>query len=215
MLGHAEVRKFYDAFGEKQNKQFYEEAATNLLLEKGEFDKAHSIVEFGCGTGKLASQLLNEIVPDDCKYLGIDISQTMVRLCQDNINPFADRAACQQTTGEPVVNIPDQSTDRFVSLYVMDLLSEEDTISLMREAQRILIPGGYLCLASLTHGTTLISGAVTFIWRCLYRLKPSIVGGCVPINLTRFLDEEKWEIRMDTAIVSFGVPSQVVIASRL
>jgi ubiquinone/menaquinone biosynthesis C-methylase UbiE len=215
MLGYAEARKFYDAFGERQDKQFYEEAATNLLLEYGEFHKARSIVEFGCGTGKLASRLLNGIVPDDCQYLGLDISQTMIRLCQDNINPFAERAACQQTNGEPVINMPDQSTDRFVSLYVMDLLSEEDTISLLKEAQRILTPGGYLCLASLTHGTTLISGAVAFIWRCLYKLKPSFVGGCTPINLTRFLDEEKWEIGTDTIVVSFGVPSQVVIATRV
>jgi ubiquinone/menaquinone biosynthesis C-methylase UbiE len=111
--------------------------------------------------------------------------------------------------------MPDQSTDRFVSLYVMDLLSEEDTISLLREAQRILTPGGYLCLASLTHGTTLISGAVAFIWRCLYKLKPSLVGGCRPVNLTRFLDEDKWEVRVDTVVVSFGIPSQIIVASRL
>jgi ubiquinone/menaquinone biosynthesis C-methylase UbiE len=215
MLGHTEVRKFYDAFGKKQDKQFYEERATNRLLENGEFDKASSIVEFGCGTGKLASRLLNEIVPDDCKYLGLDISQTMIRLCQDKINPFAKRAVCQQTNGEPVINIPDQSTDRFVSLYVLDLLSEEDTISLLREAQRILIPGGYLCLSSLTHGTTLVSNLVAFIWRWLYKLKPSIVGGCTPINLTRFLDKEKWEIRTDTVVVSYCVPSQVIIASRM
>lgn len=51
MLTYGEARKFYDAFAEKQDKQFYEESATNLLLEQGRFDKANSIVEFGCGTG--------------------------------------------------------------------------------------------------------------------------------------------------------------------
>ena len=215
MLDHAEARKFYDAFGEKQDKQFYEDAATNLLLKNGEFDKAHSIIEFGCGTGKLASRLLNEFVPGDCKYLGLDLSQTMVRLCQDNINPFADRAVCKQTNGEPEISIPKQSTDRFVSLYVLDLLTEEDSLSVLREAQRILIPGGYLCLAALTHGTTLISSTVAFFWRCLHNLKPSVVGGCRPVNLTRFLDEDKWEVRVDTVVVSFGVPSQIIVARRL
>ena len=62
-LTSSKIRDFYDAFGKKQDKQFYEDAAIDHLIEHGEFEKAGYVVEFGCGTGKLASRLLTEILP--------------------------------------------------------------------------------------------------------------------------------------------------------
>jgi ubiquinone/menaquinone biosynthesis C-methylase UbiE len=201
-----EAKNFYDSFGKKQDKQFYEETAIDALIEQGEFTDAKNIVEFGCGTGKLASRLLENVSPDNCRYSGIDISQTMISLCHENIKPFSDRAK---------LDTPDQSADRFLSAYVLDLLSENDVAILLNEAYRILMPDGYLCLASLTHGVTLTSRFVELLWNGLYKLKPSIVGGCRPIDLTTHLPGDKWHIAHDSTMVSYGVPSQVVIAKKL
>ena len=50
-----QARRFYDRFGIKQDSQaFYENPALNKLVQFGEFEKAHDIVEFGCGTGRFA-----------------------------------------------------------------------------------------------------------------------------------------------------------------
>ncbi|WP_038250506.1 class I SAM-dependent methyltransferase [Ghiorsea bivora] len=215
MLTYNEAQRFYDSFGKKQSKQFYEESAMNNLIELGKFDEAKNIIEFGCGTGKLASRLLKNILSRKCYYLGVDISQTMVALCQKNIEQYSDRAKCYKNEGKPIINITDQSADRFISTYVLDLLTEEDIIVLLNEAYRILLPGGYLCLASLTHGTSFVSHIVEFIWSSLYKLKPSIVGGCRPIKISEYLQNDKWHILHDSTIVSYGVPSEVVIARRL
>lgn len=215
MLTYTEVQRFYDSFGRKQDKQFYEESSINDLIEQGEFSEAKNIVEFGCGTGKLASRLLNNILSTNCHYLGVDISQTMVDLCQNNIEKYSDRTKCCKNEGEPKIDIPDQSADRFISTYVLDLLTAEDIMTLLNEAYRILLPGGYLCLASLTHGVSTISNIVEIIWNSLYKLKPSIVGGCHPIKLPEYLQSDKWNIIHDSVIVSYGVPSEVVIAERL
>ncbi|NOZ10853.1 MAG: class I SAM-dependent methyltransferase [Gammaproteobacteria bacterium] len=215
MLSYCEVIKFYDAFGKRQDKQFYEKAAINDLIEQGQFDEAKNIIEFGCGTGKLASRLLACITPDSCHYLGVDISQTMVSLCRKNIGSFSERATCYKTEGESRIDAPDQTADRFISTYVLDLLTEEDAISLLNEAHRVLLPGGYLCLASLTHGISFVSRIVEILWRRLYQLKPFIVGGCRPINLKKYLQNDQWHVVHDPVIVSYGVPSEVVIAKRL
>ena len=215
MLTYNEVQRFYDSFGRKQDKQFYEESAINDLIKRGNFGEAKNIVEFGCGTGKLASRLLKNILSNNCHYLGVDISQTMVTLCQKNIKQYSDRSKCYKNEGEPRIDIPDQSADRFISTYVLDLLAEKDKITLLNEAYRILLPGGYLCLASLTHGVSLISHIVEIIWNSLYKLKPSIVGGCHPINLTEYMQSDKWNIIHNSVIVSYGVPSEVIIAERL
>jgi SAM-dependent methyltransferase len=46
--------------GAKQDWQACDEQpALDLLLEHGQFAEATSVVEFGCGTGQLAQQLLS------------------------------------------------------------------------------------------------------------------------------------------------------------
>ncbi|GMR19774.1 MAG: class I SAM-dependent methyltransferase [Gammaproteobacteria bacterium] len=215
MLTYDEAKRFYDSFGEKQDRQFYEEVVINDLIEHSELDKAKYIVEFGCGTGKLASRLLNSVLPPGSKYVCIDVSETMVALCQKNIERFSDRARCYKNEGSPIITVPDQSADRFISTYVLDLLNESDVNTLLNEAYRILKPSGILCLASLTHGTILSSRIVEFIWNSLYRINPRIVGGCRPINLVAHVQGKNWDIVHNTTLVSYGVPSEVLVARRL
>ncbi len=215
MLTHKEAQKFYDSFGRKQDKQFYEESALNELITHSNFSEAKNIIEFGCGTGKFASRLLKDILPDNCHYLGIDISQTMIDLCKKNIQPYSERSKCIKINGETVINAADQTIDRFVSTYVLDLLSENDSITLLDEAHRVLLPGGYLCLANLTGGISLFSHFVEIIWNTLYKLKPAITGGCRPIHLMKYLSGNKWQIIHHNVIVSYGVPSEVIIARRI
>ena len=75
VLSHAEARRFYDAFGARQDRQgFYEEPAQVDLLEHLELERAGAIVELGCGTGRLAARILAERAPPDCRYLGTALS---------------------------------------------------------------------------------------------------------------------------------------------
>ena len=214
MLTHDEIRRFYDRFGSKLDRQVYEAAAFDILIEHGCFGEAMYIVEFGCGTGRLAVRLLKNILSDECRYTGVDISQTMTALCREKIEQYAGRAECCHTEGMPRVAVPDQCADRFVSTYVLDLLSRQDIDSVLDEAYRILLPGGLLCLASLTHGVSPLSRFVTKLWNALYRISPTAVGGCRPIKLAGYLPIGRWRILHDSVIVSYGVPSEVVVAEK-
>jgi len=46
--------------------------ATQALLSLAgpQLQAAASVVEFGCGTGKLAERLLRDVLPPSCRYLG-------------------------------------------------------------------------------------------------------------------------------------------------
>ncbi len=214
MLTYEQAKKFYDSFGHKQDKQFYEEKAISTLIEQGNFSKAQHVVEFCCGTGKLAARLLKEVLPPQCHYTGIDISETMVHLCQQNTAPFAPRAKCYQSNGQPRLDISMQSADHFISAYVLDLLNENDIHVLLQEAHRILKPGGFLCLAGLGHGKGILSRSIETVWRFLFRLSPFIVGGCRPLRLQDFIDPQQWQVNFYQTIISYGVPSEVLIATR-
>ena len=57
-LSPEQAKRFYDRLGSGQDWQrFYENPATSQLIAHAGFDSAHSVFEFGCGTGALATQV--------------------------------------------------------------------------------------------------------------------------------------------------------------
>ncbi len=215
MLSREEARRFYDRFGARQDSQsFYEDVATERLIAHARFGMAESVVEFGCGTGRFARRLLEELLPPSARYLGFDQSATMVGLARGRLSDFGARAEVVQTEGSVRLELEEGSCDRFISNFVLDLLSERDIADLLAEAHRLLVPGGLLGVTGLTNGFTLLSRAVTGIWKGVFALRPSAVGGCRPLDVTPFLAGEAWHLEHSSRVARRGIPSQVVVAAR-
>ena len=213
ILTRQQARDFYDRFGRRQDRQaYYENAALDRLLEQGDFGSAAAVVEFGCGTGRFAKTLLEEHLPENATYIGFDLSETMVQLTRSRLVPLGARASVIRTDGRPRVPLPPTSCDRFVSTYVHDLLSNQDISRTLAQAWKVLRPGGLLCLTGLTYGPTLLSKWVVASWLAIHSLRPSLVGGCRPISLTDFLGPASWKVLYSTTVVSWGVPSEVLVA---
>ena len=214
VLTRFQARAFYDRFGKKQDTQaFYEDAALDDLIAHAAFEQAKKVFEFGCGTGRFASRLLAKHLSPSASYLGIDLSQTMITIAAQRILPYKERAQVSQSDGSMRFPLPDHSVDRVVTTYVLDLLPEEDILQAICEASRVLIPGGKLCLVSLTQGVSFVSRIFIALWSALFRLRPSLVGGCRPILLNSFFDQQSWSVDYRNVVIRFGVPSEVLIAS--
>lgn len=214
-LSHAEAKRFYDRLGSRQDWQaFYEDPAVDEMIAHAHFDGARAVCEFGCGTGRLAARLLADVLPADASYLGLDISDEMVRLATDRLAPWAGRARVVQTDGPPRIPDADGAFDRFVSTYVLDLLSDEDIATLLAEAHRLLRPGQLLCLVSLTYGTTPWSRAVTALWRWTHARRPQWLGGCRPIRLLALLEARSWTPVHHGIRNNWGLCSEVLVAAR-
>jgi len=214
-LSYQQARRTYDRIGSLQDSQrFYEDRATALVLLHGDFESAESVFEFGCGTGRFALRLLEKFLSDTARYRGVDISPTMIQLTQDRLSSYATRADVTLTEGEPPTDEAAGSCDRFVSNYVFDLLSHEDIRTVLREAHRMLRPGGLLCLAGLTGGTGVASRIVASVIGWIQPNCPALVGGCRPVELLPFLPESQWQLQYHFKVVAFGLPSEVVVAKR-
>ncbi len=214
-LSHDEARRTYDRIGSLQDSQaFYEDRTTGQLLAHGQFETATSVFEFGCGTGRFAETLLRRLLPPDATYRGIDLSPAMVNLARVRLARFGVRAEVALSAGGPPVAEPDASRDRFVSNFVLDLLSEDDIAATLAEAHRLLRPGGLLCVASLSTGTTSLSRAVAGVWSAVHRVSPGIVGGCRPLDLGSFLSPSRWRLRHRAALAPYGIPSEAFVAER-
>lgn len=212
-LDAVKVKKYYDRFGLKQDGQgFYEDPPIERLIEHAGFEKASRVFEFGCGTGKLGLRLLSDLLPSTATYSAVDLSETMISIAAERLSRFGARASLSLSPGGVEIALENRTIDRFLSVYVLDLLPEAAIDELLDEARRVLEPGGRLCLVSLTRGFTLGSKAVSGLWNGVYHLAPSLVGGCRPITLATRLDLTRWEILHSEKIAPFGVPSEILVA---
>jgi ubiquinone/menaquinone biosynthesis C-methylase UbiE len=208
------VENFYDHFGARQDRQnYYEDVALADLLEHAHFEAAEAVVEFGCGTGRFAEQLLGVHLPNTTTYWGCDVSATMIDLSRKRLSPHGHRANLWKSTGGPDLPLPSECADRFVSNYVLDILSFEEIDAVLGEAQRILKKEGLLCLTGLTKGKGLFSKLWTAFWNIRFTLNPKWVGGCRPIEVRDLLDAG-WKIEHYHVAVVRGISSEVVVARK-
>jgi ubiquinone/menaquinone biosynthesis C-methylase UbiE len=207
-----QASRVYDRIGRMQDWQrFYEGPAIADLLANADFEKARAVFELGSGTGAMAERLLDEFLPPDGTYCGVDVSPKMIRLATQRLARFSERATVRCVDGRPPLPGQSGSFDRFLALYVLDLLDEPLARDLLAEAKRLLGPDGRLCLVSLTHRHTTPSRALCAVWNRAWQLAPSMVGGCRPIDLRSLLDG--WHIDHVADIVAWAVPSQIVVAT--
>lgn len=216
VLSHDEARGFYDRFGSRQDRQaFYEDTALRELVAHGGFGEAAAVLEFGCGTGRFARELLSGYLPADATYVGFDISSTMVELASKRLASFGPRVEVRKSDGVPRLPVETEGFDRVVSNYVLDLLSEGDIEAFLHEAWRVLREGGLLCVTGLTRGSKPLSRAVSWIWSRVHTLRPSLVGGCRPLVVAPLLPNDAWRVRHHQVVVSWGIASEVLVAERV
>lgn len=208
-----DARRFYDRFGAKQDRQgFYEDAALNVLIQHGGFSVAQSILEIGCGTGKLAARLLSDYLPASALYVGIDISDTMAGLATERLKPWAERSEILVSSGDFDFSRHGGPFDRVVITYVLDLLGDGEIADALIAARAATREGGLLCVSGLTQGTGLFSTMTSMLWTWVHRMKPSLVGGCRPLVLCDLIPEAQWRIVHREVVVSATVPSEVLVA---
>lgn len=207
------ARAFYDRLGRGQDAQaFYEDPAVNRLVVRAAFGEARAVFELGCGTGRLAERLLERHLPADARYVGVDLSATMVGLARERLARFGERAEVHRVSGEPRVPLPDASFDRWLAAYVLDLLPLEEVRAYLAEARRLLGEGGLLAAVSLTRGRSRRGRLVTRLWEAAHALRPAIVGGCRPLRLEAFLEPEAWAVRHRSVVEAWAIASEVLVA---
>jgi SAM-dependent methyltransferase len=137
-LTSRQAKHFYAWFGRAQDLQaFYEDRAAGDLLAHSRFHDARAVFEVGCGTGRLAARLLGRQLPADARYLGADISGTMTTLSMARLRRFSRRAQIIQADGTRPLPLAAGAFDRFLAVYVLDLLGHGEATAIVAEARRL------------------------------------------------------------------------------
>ena len=209
-----QARRAYDRIGRIQDLQaIYEHRAIRELLARADFEHAHAVFELGFGTGALARKLLEQHLPEDCHYAGLELSPHMHRLAERRVRAFGPRVDLQLGDGSLPLPFPSAGFDRFLATYVLDLMSPEHIGQVLEEAQRMLAGDGLLCLISLTHGQGSVGRSIDRAWSWLWSKRPALVGGCRALQLSTCLSED-WKPEHSAVVSSAAISSDVLIARR-
>jgi 2-polyprenyl-3-methyl-5-hydroxy-6-metoxy-1,4-benzoquinol methylase len=114
-----------------------------------------TVFDFGCGCGRLARQLLQQL-PSPRKYVGIDLHSGMIKWCQENLQPRATafdfiHHDVHETVFNPgenkarVLPFPaqDNSFKLVIAASVFTGLLEDQAEYYLKEVTRILDPNGF------------------------------------------------------------------------
>lgn len=127
---------------------------------------------------------------------------------------WAGRAAVTRIDGDPPLPLDNAWADRFIANFVLDLMPLGEARRWLDEAYRVLAPDGWLCLVSITPGDGRVPRLLSDTWTRVWRRRPSLVGGCRPIELLDVLDHDHWATHHHEVVIAWSVSSQVVVAQR-
>lgn len=111
--------------------------AANWLVKKGFASPSSSILEIGCGMGRVERHLARKVA----HVYGVDISEQMISLASEWLSDF-DNVTLLKTDGQ-CVPLPDDSADTvFAFMVFLDVKNPALWKNLFMEVSRVLKPGG-------------------------------------------------------------------------
>ena len=106
------------------------------------------------------------------------------------------------------IDEPDASFDVLLNNYMFDLLDEHQWTQAITEFRRIMKPDGKLVLANMTRGEGLGSG----LYERLYRLSPSLMGGCRGVRMSETLEHNGFSVQLREYVQQMLFPTEVILA---
>jgi SAM-dependent methyltransferase len=120
-----------------------------LLLMEG-LRPTDTLLDFGCGTGRLAVHAIPALAGG--RYVGIDISQAMLDRARQRIARRSPVPPCEVSWVKlttPAFPLEAGSVDMLCAFSVFTHMEHEDTYRYLKDALRIVRPGGRFVLSCL------------------------------------------------------------------
>lgn len=123
---------------------FPESGIKAALIAQARIQPGQSVLDVGCGTGTL-TLLIKQTEPDVLVY-GLDIDSQALSIAQEKIGKTGEIITLQQGSAT-CLPYPDESFDRVFASLLLHHLTRQDKQQMLREALRVLKPGGELHVA--------------------------------------------------------------------
>jgi ubiquinone/menaquinone biosynthesis C-methylase UbiE len=198
------ISRIYDILAEQSEEPVRHEGLEILNARSGE-----KILEIGFGTGHCLIALARAVGPTG-KVYGIDLSDGMLELAQDNVKKegLADRVEliCGDAAESP---FPSEMMDAIFMSFTLELFDTPEIPEVLAECKRVLRPGGRIVVVSMSKEGEV--GMITHVFEWTHKHFPNFLD-CRPIFVRRVLEAAGFRIKsVDRRMM--WVPVEIVLAA--
>lgn len=161
---HARIWPDTGAAGDATLRQSYHDVLLKVLP-----DAPHDIVDAGCSVG-MSSFALQQVFPD-AQITGIDLSPYFLAIAQYRAQQTQQSITWKHAAAEDT-GLPDASVDLVSFCLVCHELPSAATAAVLKEAQRILRPGGHVAIMDMNPQSEIHSKMPPYVLTLLKSTEP-------------------------------------------
>jgi len=194
------IAPVYDLWG-----RMTESRAHRLCLGWLDLQAARRVLDVATGTGALVRGAAAEA--PGARFIGADLSRSMITRARASLDRL--RVSFQPVLAD-ARRLPFRSStiDVILNGYMFDLLPEEQFAEVLAEFSRVLVPGGQLGLINMAVSEKIRER----FWETIYRIRPSLLGGCRGVRMTAHLAEAGFSVGRTGRVTQLGFPSEIIVA---
>lgn len=183
-LDKLQVRQVYSKLASKYDvwSRLAESKAGKRCLGIAAIENGESVLEVAVGTGILFEEILK--INTKGRNEGIDLTEAMLIGAEEKARRTGANNYALKIGDAYQLDYADDSFDVVINTYMFDLLPEPDFARVLTEFRRVLLPGGRLILVNMTKGRHWWNR----IWEEVFRMNPSLGGGCRGIELRPYVE---------------------------
>ena len=193
------IAPIYDLWG-----MLTETKARKRFLELANIHDGEKVLEVAVGTGSTFIEILKKN-PNGQNH-GVDLTDEMLRRAKKKAAKLGLKNYSLELGDAYHLTYPDGMFDLVINNYMFDILPERDFPEVLNEFKRVLRPGGRLIMANMTkalHWYESISEQV-------YRIRPSLLGGCRGVYLLPYLESAGFIDTQREYISQMTFPTEVI-----
>lgn len=200
------LSRAYDWFSGMGEARLIQNGLDQLQTRPGE-----KVLEIGCGTGAALSHLAWR-VGEAGWVSGLDLSEGMLAVARRKLakGGFSGRTGLQQ--GDALwLPYAAGSFDAIFMSFALELFSQVETLSVLKECWRVLRRGGRLGVVAMSQRGTV--NVMTRLYAWLHTQYPVLVD-CHPIMAVAAIVAAGFKVRKEAVLSTWGLPVEVVLADK-
>ena len=185
-----------------------ETKAQNRAIELANIQDKAVILDVAVGTGKLFNRIVKR--NPNGRNIGIDISEGMLEKAKSRLSKQSNSNYSLDIGSAFNITVDNHSVDLLFNNYMFDLIPFNQMGAVINEFSRVLKSNGKLVLVNMTRAEHFGAG----LYEKIYRVSPTLLGGCRCIQLSNLLADHSFIIEKREYIQQMLFPSEVILATK-
>ncbi|MDP3282260.1 MAG: methyltransferase domain-containing protein, partial [Nitrosomonas sp.] len=164
------LTRWYDPI---MRRLFPESGIKTALIAQARIQPGQDVLDVGCGTGTL-TVMITQIQPD-AGVNGLDMDPQILDIARRKAEQTGETIVLQQGTAT-CLPYPDESFDHVFASLMLHHLTRQDKQQALREAFRVLKPGGELHIADFGKPHDSVMWLISLVMRWAEEVHDNILG---------------------------------------